>query len=163
MSIINEALKKAQKKLELVSPSAASSVPAATAEKNTWLWFFTGLILAGFIGCGIVFVSLIYSRNQTPSVVISKPKSEVTIEAVRQKYLPAISVQDLPKTKPGEAALNGIITMDDEQFALINNEIYRAGDYVEGHRILNITKDKVELFKKGKVTVLKTKRSIGGP
>ena len=162
MSIINEALKKTQKKLELTSPSPASPAPAAV-EKSIWLWFFTGLIFAGFIGCGIVFVSLIYSNSWAPSPVLKKQKSEITIEAVRQKYLPTISLKDLPKQKPGEIALNGIITMGDEQFALLNNEIYRAGDYAEGRRILSITKDKVELFDKGKILVLKTKRSIGGP
>ncbi len=60
---------------------------------------------------------------------------------------------------PGNAlTLNGIISSGGEPVALINNEIVKAGDYIDGKRVLSVSDKKVEIFSEGEVVVLTTKR-----
>jgi hypothetical protein len=66
------------------------------------------------------------------------------------------------KTKPvptygdNEIVLNGTMMMGDRQVALINNEIYELGETVKGKKIVSISLQKVELEEAdGNITVLK--------
>ena len=153
MSIINEALKKTQTKLELANPSRNN---AQKEEKNIVLWVATVLIFIGFLGCTLAFIFLISSRNQSIATLPKEENKEYNLEIEKQKLLSFVPKKS-KQNSPGILVLNGIITMGNEQFALINNEIYKAGDYVEGRRILSISSNKVEIFYKGNTFTLKTK------
>ena len=150
MSIINEALKKAQVKFELQTSSSQKT--AEKKEKNVWLWATTAVISIGFAGCFFVFVFLIASRNQ-PSKTPLREKASDTLNQKIQTILSKTKTDKLPKNA---LILNGTIIMDNDQIALINNQIYRAGDYVSGKRILSVSQDKVEVFDKGNILILKT-------
>jgi len=63
----------------------------------------------------------------------------------------------LPKRNNTLLTLNGIIAADDVQMALINNEIYKVGDLVEGKKILKITENSVELAVDEGTVILETK------
>lgn len=161
MSIINEALKKTQQKL---SGASSSVVPAlGTDEKKSILpWVLTTLILAS-LGCIAAFASLMYSYKQAMLVSRDKQKSKI-IETVKKNYLPAIPSPASGKSSPEGVAINGIVTIGGERFVLLNNEIYRPGDYLGQQRIVSIFEDRVELVDKNKnVIILKTKRASGGP
>ena len=155
MSIINEALKKAQVNLELrKSPTPSKPRENGKKERNVGLWILSFLIFAGFIGCVIVFVILIFSRHQ-PLAPLPKDYSLPSESQRLQEILEKTKTSPLKNPK-GTLILNGIISMGDDPIALINNQIFHTGDYVEDKRILSISKDKVEIFDKGKILILKT-------
>ncbi|OGX35768.1 MAG: hypothetical protein A3C36_03665 [Omnitrophica WOR_2 bacterium RIFCSPHIGHO2_02_FULL_52_10] len=58
------------------------------------------------------------------------------------------------KYKPGELVLNGTSLIDGRMVALINDEIYEAGDVVNGMSVINIEMNKVELADDQKITTL---------
>lgn len=158
MSIINDALKKTQQSLDhrkaSQNPALALSTTAlaeSKKEKNIWLWIATGSVFIGFLGCAFIFASLILSRNQPIEVIVANKIPAPSNQSIFAKLFSSSKEND------SEIVLNGIISTDDEQLALINNQIFKAGDYVGRKRILSISADKVELFEKGKITVLKTK------
>ena len=161
MSIINEALKKTQQKL---SGASSSAMPAFGSQEKKGIlpWILTTLILAS-LGCIAAFASLMYSYKQAMQVSMDKQKSKI-IETVKRNYLPAILSPVSGKNSPEGVALNGIVTTGGERFVLLNNEIYRPGDYLGQRRILSISEDSVELVDQNKkVIILKTKRTSGGP
>jgi len=65
------------------------------------------------------------------------------------------------KEKPGQKyaqlVLTGIVTMNDRRVALINNEIYEIGDFVDGRKIVTIAIDKVELQDENGIITLPVK------
>ena len=161
MSIINEALKKTQQKLSRAS-SLAPTLPDSVQKKDIWSWTLITLIVAS-LGCAVSLTALMYSRQQAMALSLDKRKIKI-METVKKEYLPAIPSPVSGKTKPEDVAINGIVTMGQERFALLNNEIYGVGDYVGERRILSISSDQVELLdKENNILVLKTKRSSGRP
>lgn len=158
MSIINDALKKVQQNLDHqkagqnLSLKISGTPPAEDSkEKSTWLWIATGIVFVGFLGCASIFGFLILSRNQ--------PSQPVTVSATAAAQANQSLFARLfsSNKNSNEIVLNGIISAEDEQLALINNQIFKAGDYIGKKRILSISADKVELFDRGKIIVLKTK------
>lgn len=143
MSIILDALKKAQVRL---------TGPIEDKKKaSTITWLGIGFVFLGFLGCGFALMLLINS---------SRPKTVVKyVEPIKptEEKKPAINLPLISKTDKAQLVLNGIITMEGEYLALINNQILKEGDYIQEMRIISITKDKVELYSKGKLTVLTQK------
>ncbi len=68
---------------------------------------------------------------------------------------PAKQAAQKSKAPGGELVLNGIIAADKEPLALINNQIYKAGDLVEGKKIIAIFVDKVEIEDNEKILTLR--------
>ncbi len=140
MSIIHEALKKAQIRL---------TIPSEDKKKtNILILLGIGFVFLGFLGCGFALMLLINS---------SRPKTFVKVVELRKQLNEKKVAINLPLTsKPdnSQLVLNGIISMEGNYLALINNQILKEGDYVQGMRIINITKDKVELYSQGKLTAL---------
>ena len=161
MSIINEALKKTQTKLESTKTILRPNTPkplkkeGQSEEKNVWLWIAIGVISAGFISCATVFIMLISANNRPlTNVVVSATGSKVQKPIVTM----ATTKQSLPKKKPVNGlVLNGIITTGQDHTALINDSIYKVGDDIDGMKIMQITTDKVEVSDKGKTFTLTTK------
>ncbi len=147
MSIINEALKKAQSQMEKKQPPVFSG--NVQEEKNTSR-IMTALIIIGFLSCVSVFFSLM-KTNTAPIKGQALEQSPVAIAAKRTPVNPSSS------SSVNELTLNGIIAMDGEQLALINNQIYKEGDRIGGKRILSIAADRVEIFGEGGIITLTTK------
>ena len=55
-------------------------------------------------------------------------------------------------------ALQGIMTRDDKQVALINDEIYEVGESVKGRKIIDIALDNVQILDHRKVKTLYVKK-----
>ncbi|MDP2938888.1 MAG: hypothetical protein Q8O13_02245 [Candidatus Omnitrophota bacterium] len=145
MSIIYDALKKVQNQFPM--PNSVKN------KNNIWLWLSIGSITLGFLGCGFVLMLLINSSSQKTVIKNIKPENNKPTETLKAINLPQISKQ----TSSNTLVLNGIISMEGEYLALINNQILKEGDYIQDMRILSITKERVELYSKGKITILTQK------
>lgn len=179
MSIINEALKKTQKYLErkvesqpaITPPNMASPKIDSPKKENTSVKITIILISLGFVGCVVAFFLMMFPAQKmapTPSIVKTDLQQNTAVSNPPAAYTPPISpalpAQTIPasatassSTNTSQLVLNGTIDTGDDQLALINNQIYRVGDDVEGRRILRIGTDKVEISENGNVVVLTTK------
>ncbi|MFZ5800003.1 MAG: hypothetical protein ACOY3D_01315 [Candidatus Omnitrophota bacterium] len=157
MSIIYEALKK----IKPVFPDTK----AAQKEKSLLLYLATAAIFMGFLVSGLA-IFLLFSSLAKPVQVIQKDFLPSTPAAPQVNAPPQPSAVNpvLPNIvipqKPRAAAtldLKGIMDSAGERIALINNEILKEGDYINGARVIRITKNSVELFRKDKIIILKIK------
>lgn len=163
MSIINEALKKTQTRLESTKKIIKQNVAQPPKkedrpkEKNVWLWITVSVIVISFISSAAVFAKFISSENRPiaklPSIEVKEQKP------VEQKpAVPPAPKHAVAKKKPDLGlVLNGIITTGKDHTALINDSIYKVGDEIDDKRITKITAEKVEVLYKGKTYTLTTK------
>ena len=147
MSIINEALKKTQSVLNNQKYSINSD------QKDPWIKIAMLIIGGGFLGCAIVLGTIILSNNNT---LPNKPVENVEIKSTisSSQKLQDARVKKQPASSSG-LELNGIMQTGDHYTALINNKIIRQGDAISDKKILDITKNSVEIFDNGEVFVLK--------
>jgi hypothetical protein len=152
MSIINEALKKTQaeflnKALRPLKPGEKKPVPpkalspqpplnpkSSTSRiadqktiNNTHVLF--GVII-GFLVCILGVMIFFFSRIVQPITPAGSAKKS---SAIAKKPAPTIEI-------------NGVMTQNKKNRALINGEIYEAGETVNGMKIINIYLDRVELL-----------------
>jgi len=166
MSIINEALKKTQSQLEQINPASAPIQPKKPG-KNIWVLILTTLLFVGFLSSAGVFLLLIFKNHpntanfaKNKSLATANTQNQGTVTLFTQAPAPAMQTpapKDSSKN-PSRLVLNGIITMDKEKLALINNQILKEGDYIDDKRVLSISMDKVEIFNKGEIIILKNKK-----
>ncbi len=155
MSIIYDALKKVERSGQLIAPVKTEKsvsrrriflvyalvvVSGIMLAKAFW-WKFTGLI----------------SRNPEVSLA-AKPPEEVKKIAPLQTssvldYNPAPAA---PESRP--FVLNGIFFSGEEGYALINNQVVKAGDLVNGALVKSISQEAVELDSEGEVIKLSYSR-----
>src|SRR3989338_4948298 len=159
MSIINDALKKTQQKFQQHGPKQGQEAQEPP-DKNPWFWLIAIVVSFGFIGCGLIFIFLVFPFKKTAVSFTNNPQKQ-TLTGAKQASVTMFAKPSVAMAKKDEPkdtiVLNGIITMDDGQFALINNQILKEGDYINGKRIVSISADKVEIFDKGQILTLTTK------
>ncbi len=180
MSIIYEALKKTQSKLEKsdnkTKNSANTNIKQVSSfddhkKSNAWLWVTVTLIGLGFVACGIVLILILTAKEKTsttppsslkqsasPAKFIFNAQTKTAPQNAKKSILTSSKTAAVSGTKSKNKdsfTLNGVFSTGEEQLALIDNKIYKVGDYVGQMRIVSISTDKVELFYKGKVTILK--------
>lgn len=124
--------------------------------KNAVLFPITILLISlGIIASGLLTISVTSSNRQPPQAAKQKTQTESL-----EKSIPLASSKPSPiKSSPAilnTLTLNGIIATDAGQMVLINNEILKEGDVINGKKILNIYPDKVELFAHGEIITLRT-------
>ncbi len=178
MSIIYEALKKTQKHLERKTQPASSSISATptsstispqgpttsspTKENKQILPVLLTIAAIGLIGCAVVFFVIALQNRTAPAPLSSQPETtpfptDEPIPPTEASPAPVLAETTQPIKDSPQLILSGIIYTDSDQLALINNQIYRTGEYVEGKKIIRITPDKVELSDEGNIEILKTK------
>lgn len=162
MSIIYEALKK-------IKPVFPDAKAVNKQEKSFLLYLAVTAIFLGFLGSGIA-IFLLFSSLAKPVQVIQKdflpatPAPAPAVPAVNapprpsavNPVLPSIIIPQKPRSS-NTLDLKGIMDYAGERIALINNEILKEGDYINGARVVRITKNSVELFLKDKIIILKIK------
>lgn len=146
MSIIYEALKKTQEKLRF----ATTLDPREKLKLKLYLVF----ILIALLGFSYSLTTLFYSPAP-PSIDMIKRQAANSL--VKQKQPEPTTPAKPTKTTKEKFILNGIVTMDNEKVALINDEMVRKGEYIEGAYVINILENKVYLDLGGKPIVLKIK------
>ena len=146
MSIINEALKKAQETNRQQQANAAgrvsepsedillktkiSQLPAAP-RRNLKLparvkWFAPVLIAVVIIAIGQVFFKNFF--RTTPSSSPSAAPAPISQNA-----------QDLPALK-----LNGIVYDNERPYAIVNNKVLSKGDMIDGAKLIEINRESVK-------------------
>ena len=147
MSIIYEALKKAQRRLKIIS--------IKSEKKKYWIWFYLGFI---FIS-PLVFIFVLFLIFYTPETKLVMSKSTFGYIA-KARLEPAQNIKyksAIPEFPEISLRLNGIIYMDGVYIALINDGILKEGDFIEGARITKISDKRVDLKFKDKSFSLRIK------
>lgn len=137
MSIINDALKKTQRKMQNKNQkqlSAKSFKAKATAVEQTrsssWLRY-SGLTLVFAAILAAIAISLYYNR-----------------QALSRLPLPSLTSNHPQKhnaVAPSNLVLRGTMLQGQKRVAFINHQTYRVGDSVDGYKITNISMYKVVL------------------
>ena len=155
MSIINEALKKTQNQLQ-TGQQPAPAIPQ-TMGNNKWLWLVTALVTVGFLGCVMTYVFLIKMQGfpSQPAVKATPPHLSSPPSSLTSRQSSSSPVAN--PTYTSSLVLNGIMAADGGHLALINNQIYKEGDYIGNKQVLSIAQDKVVIFDKGEIITLMTK------
>jgi hypothetical protein len=136
MSIIYDALKKVENKLELTEAKDIASGIRQIAKKKPYYFYLVAVV------AGLALASVTYN-------VVTKNYLAKTIKATPNDYAQA---------KLGLALnLNGIFFSGDTSYALINNQIVKEGDTVMGVTVKRITSKDVELLKNGVVVKLSSR------
>jgi hypothetical protein len=120
--------------------------PQQRPAKNWAKMAGTTLLILAFVAGGL-FLAQQYApvKNMFASIKKSSRRSGFQFSnapAKKRKY------------KPGELVLNGTSLIDGRMVSLINDEIYEAGDVVNGMSVINIEMNKVELSDDQKITTL---------
>lgn len=178
MSIIHDALKKAQNKIKATEQPEEKNIYKKLQQKkslytssddtpNTELksddidltvstiekkkkWNITFISLIAIFSLFIgAFISLL-------AVLINQ--SQVLNGDGRNNTTAGGSAKPSKSYKPGELELSGTMMMGDKQVALINGEIYELGEIVKGYQITSITLKNIELMKDGKLTQLDVRK-----
>ncbi len=151
MSIINEALKKTERRIQ-----QNNSQPAKLPGPKPFLLYILILL------AGIYLSSFIFSQLGHKLKTAQAPKK--TAIAIQQPavlpFLPEQPILAKEEKKAPEAAfvLNGIFFSDNDGYALINNQIVRENESVDGAKVTKITANTVELDSQEKLITLSTRR-----
>lgn len=172
MSIIYEALKKVQGK-----SGAAAAVPAQPAGKasdaNGALKKSTAvrtiILLLVFLALGMFLIEILINRRFAERAASYAPVASLpalpplaakpSVEPPASTPPPiAGSLVELPVIEPQpKLVLNGIVLSEDGNIALINDQILKAGDNIDGALVEEISADQVLLSYKAQKIALKAK------
>jgi len=153
MSIINDALKKADKSVF----TAKAAIRNRPAQKYHFYILIPvlGVVLVSVFLYGMLRARPIAASGAVPlsPAVQPSPPSLPPPEAVQPDFAPPVQ----PEIKqPPSLTLNGIFFSEDEGgWALIDNTIVRAGDTVKGAVLVNIGENEVVLSYRGQEIKLK--------
>ncbi len=159
MSIINDALKKTEESIQRNSKQETTSIVKKSGIKSYLLYI---LIFA----LGIFLSSLIFKIikdkiepihiNQTDKITPKLDQKSQTPQTI-----PATIATPLPEEQnkvEKKFILNGIFFSDNDGYALVNNQIIRENDLVDGAKVEKITVNTVVLNNEGKIITLSTNR-----
>jgi len=172
MSIINEALKKTEEHLQKNSAKAnpLPPKPAGSKPAKPFLLYIL-ILLAGLLLSNFIFNLLnhqaqdngLASNSQSHKIQPTFAPQKNAAAVIQTTNLPPAVVLPSPlpeENKPLEASfvLNGIYFSDNDGYALVNNQIVRENDYVDGAKVVLITTHTVELDNAGQKITLATHR-----
>lgn len=148
MSIIYDALKNVETGLKIENKKILNTKP---------IFIYVGIVVIGFLVAQFLFNSF------TPATPASKLKVKVTAlktaQPTQQQLLPQAQPQQtqpqsLPQSQEQPTVmpslvLNGIFFTGNDGYCLINNQILKAGDEIEGVVVEKINEQEVELSNRG--------------
>lgn len=153
MSIIYDALQKAQKRINLDSKVNKSRPKLFLAYVLVaGLGFFIANFFFGFLAKPINTHDNIVAKTQT---IPEAPMPEVALPK-ETKVTPV--TDQTPKESLPSLVLNGVFFSQDKGYALINNQIVKEGDMIGGSEVVRITLDEVELETAGSTFKLSNKK-----
>jgi len=173
MSIIYDALKKVETKIadSGIKPEVLDLPKKSPSKLKSYL-FYLLILGAGFIIAGTIFI--LSNPQKKPLAMlnkIAKPAAglkKITTAVSEKLKLPTLAKE--PPTTPISSALseesasgsppilvlNGVFFSENEGYALINNQIVREGDVINGATVERINLQGVELKSEGSVIQLST-------
>lgn len=155
MSIINEALKKTELHIQQFE-AKKNSPPDKLPGPKPFLLYILILLL------GISLSSFIFSLLGHKIKTAQAPnKTAISLQqpAVFAPPPETAAAKKEEKNVPEAAfVLNGIFFSDNDGYALVNNQIVRENDSVDGAKVTRITANTVELNNQEKPIILSTRR-----
>ncbi|MDD5408958.1 MAG: hypothetical protein PHC71_02575 [Candidatus Omnitrophica bacterium] len=148
MSIINDALKKTEASIQR---NSLKKTPGLDKKPKFKTFLLYSLMLAAILLLGGHIFKTLNHKIVPPQV--SEPPQAVPIQAPLATPAPLPEEQPKPEKK---FVLNGIFFSDDNGYALVNNQIVKENDSVEGAKVEKITVDTVEINNEGKIITLST-------
>ena len=158
MSIINEALKKTE---ESIQKSSIKKTTAPDKKPKSKPYLFYILIFAACLFLGILVFTIIKRNIEATGPSEGLKTTPIEKEPQAAQILPAAHPSALTEeqAKPEKKfTLNGIFFSDNGGYALVNNQIARENDLVDGAKVEKITANTVELNNEGKIITLSTNR-----
>jgi len=132
MSIIYDALKKTESKLEDIKDRTADLKP-----NKPKLFFIVYFIFA------LILIALVSTTTKTISRRLVSKTAQTPLISTPSSVLDKISLPTNRELPP--LSLTGIFFSDGQAFALINNQMVKAGDFIEDCQILKIDSNGVEI------------------
>jgi hypothetical protein len=157
MSIINDALKKTEEHLQKNTTAEQQPNPPSSGPKPFLLYIL--ILVAGLFLGNLIFGLIKNKVHTTPAS--SKKAAPLAVLPPAPLALPAqinTPVLSEEKTQTTDFTLNGIFFSDTGSCALINNQIVKENDVVDGAKVETITLTAVELDKAGQKITLSTNR-----
>jgi type II secretory pathway component PulC len=163
MSIINDALKKAEESIQKNTPEENATVNLKPLSRPILLYI---LILLASLVLGKIIFDLLHHKVKPikipKEITISEhppaPEATSNLPPLEEKKIPEPSAPQNKET----FILNGIFFSYNDSYALINNQIVRENDSVDGARVQKISTNSVELNQEGKIITLTTLK-VGTP
>ncbi|MFA4992854.1 MAG: hypothetical protein WC571_02685 [Candidatus Omnitrophota bacterium] len=157
MSIINDALKKTEESIKKNSLRSHGQ-PDKKSKLKLYL-FYILIFIAALLLSSHVF-KIINRRSPSPPVPEQPEAAPGPDEESLPGQTPPLAPPDLlPEEQPKPEKifiLNGIFFSDNNGYALVNNQIVKENDLVNGAKVEKITMDTVELNNEGKIITLST-------
>ncbi|MFH0918119.1 MAG: hypothetical protein V1830_03190 [Candidatus Omnitrophota bacterium] len=155
MSIINDALKKTEEHLQKNTDKDNLAAPKPAGVKPFLLYIL--ILLAGLALGNFIFNLLSHKVKTTREPKKVSDTAAAAINSLPKAGLPIPPPEEI-KPLPASFILNGIFFSDNDGYALVNNQIVRENDYVDGAKVSSITANTVELDNAGKTITLSTRR-----
>lgn len=156
MSIINEALKKTEQHLKK-NTANDQPLPTRRARPKPYLLYIL-ILLAGFALSNSIF-RLLQHKIKT---IQAPNKNAAAVDQIINPppFLPILPSPPPQEHKPAETSfvLNGIFFSDNDGYALVNNQIVRKNDFVDGAKVSLITANSVQLDNATETITLSTRR-----
>jgi len=159
LSIIYDALKKVEKNVDKGTSDNEETKTKDTNKPKPILIYILVILLGLYAGN---FVFKFWTKSKTkampPAILESvAPASKIATPVHIEK--PALRLSELVKTPEPTLSLNGVFFEQDQGYALINNQILRIEDTIQGAKVEEITLGKVVLeFEGRKITLLNSPR-----
>ncbi|MFA6357252.1 MAG: hypothetical protein WCY09_01090 [Candidatus Omnitrophota bacterium] len=162
MSIINDALKKTEQSIQKNNAKENLNLNSKPSPKPILLYIL--ILLTGIFLANLIFNLLRYKIKSTTTVektAVTNSKPSTPQPKIAAPVLPKtenrIIQADTQANKP-DFVLNGIFFSDNSGYALVNNQIIRENDLIDGAKVQKITSNSVDLNLEGKITTLTTNR-----
>jgi len=171
MSIIHDALKKTKDSIqppqdnppETPSPEVAAVLKKKrTANRIKWFIFYLLAVAISLYMGNIPFNLAGKEKNLLKNHTLAWPaaKKQVKTKTSQEKdasVLKKVTLVPDAKKEADALVLNGIFFSGEEGYALINNQIVKAGEVVNGATVREINKEDVTLEAKGETFKLSTR------
>ncbi|MBI4708155.1 MAG: hypothetical protein HY761_09590 [Candidatus Omnitrophica bacterium] len=148
MSIINEALKK-------IEPEGKIETISHSKKRKGWTVFiFLSLIL---ILTSFTLLEISISTGKTKFLTgftLLKKQPSLLPEKDKSLSLPSPSLNSSEDRLPPSLILKGIAHFGEENWAIIDDQIVRQGQFIKGAKVEEIFSDHVELTFEGKIFTL---------
>ena len=150
MSIIYDALKKIEPGLKVENKKIANTKP---------IFIYVGIVVIGLLVAQFLFKFFTPASVPAAKLKVNVTALKATAQQQSQQLLPLAQPQQtqpqpLPQSQEQPAVmpslvLNGIFFTGNDGYCLINNQILKAGDEIEGVVVEKINEQEVELSNKG--------------
>ncbi len=170
MSIINEALKKAETESRMEQdttagpavhvPSPVLQLQKAVRENRYGKYlkkYRPVLLTAAFLAAAAVAMSIAAPRNMPVPVPPASSSAPVPAASLGKVHKAARAGIEPAQIEPPALVLNGILHDDAKPYAIVNGRIVVKGDTIEGAEITEINKDAVKFLFQGKDFELRNK------